>query len=802
MPGSHGNSIEIGQSEQELVSSKNANRLKMRLCIALVIVAVVGLCIAGVVYYGSLKPKESKGQMGKPISLSDVLDNKYYARHSNASWISNNLLFYKDGAGNVVTFDVTTNQTKQLADGNIQAIAVSFSQSISPDHRFLLLGRDYQKIFRHSALAHYDILDLESKQITNLAEGDLLALAEWGPVGNSILFIKENNIYFQESVLSKTVQITKDGNANIFNGICDWVYEEEVFATKTAAWLSPDNKKLAYVQFDDSPVNHVTIPVYGVPGSPRDQYPGFIDFPYPKTGSNNPTVKLYLVDLTSTSSSDEVKKVQIDAPEEFKKEQHIISVVAWANNDTLLSAWMNRVQNHMIVKTCGKENCDQVLNLTSKTGWIDFFKAPNFNKNGSQFIYLGPQPQKGTNDSYQHLTLVSIDTGKQTALTSGQYAVLEVLHWNDDTNTVYYTANAKDTPYIKHLWSVQVKNSQASNWQCLTCNISRFGIEQTYFNAEFSSDGKYAIIMNDGPSLPRTDIVQLSSQSSSEMVFLQNWEGNHRLHTSLTNVSLPTIKYHQIPLKNGFDAIVKLQLPPNIDTTGKTKYPMLVDVYAGPGSYAGLDKWEIGFSSYLVTSRKYILAQINGRGSGNRGENLLHSIYRAMGTVEIEDQIETAKKLTDLFPFIDEKHVAIWGWSYGGFAAGMSLAQDNTHVFKCAASVAPVTDWTYYDTIYTERYMGLPYDNDNIEGYNTARLSTKYEDFRNKTYLLVHGSLDDNVHYQQSMALSRSLEVNDIKFEQITYPDEDHSLWGVRRHLYHALDEFFAKCLTQNSSSS
>lgn len=216
------------------------------------------------------------------------------------------------------------------------------------------------------------------------SQGDLLALAEWGPVGNSILFIKENNIYFQESVLSKTIQITNDGNANIFNGICDWVndndflflifvclelilfslyekvYEEEVFATKTAAWLSPDNKKLAYVQFDDSPVNHVTIPVYGVPGSLRDQYPGFIDFPYPKTGSNNPTVKLYLVDLTSTSSSDEVKKVQIDAPEEFKKEQHIISVVAWANNDTLLSAWMNRVQNHMIVKTCGKENCDQV----------------------------------------------------------------------------------------------------------------------------------------------------------------------------------------------------------------------------------------------------------------------------------------------------------------------------------------------------------------------------------------------------------------------------------------------------------
>lgn len=156
----------------------------------------------------------------------------------------------------------------------------------------------------------------------------------------------------------------------------------------------------------------------------------------------------------------------------------------------------------------------QVMNVKSKTGWIEFFKAPTFNKNGSHFIYLAPQPQNGTDDSYHHLTLVSMDDGKQTALTSGEYAVLEVLHWNEDTNTVYYMANGKNTPYIKHLWSVQLKNAQPSNWQCLTCNITRFGVKQTFFNAEFSSDGQYAIISNDGPSIPRTDIVRLSSHNS------------------------------------------------------------------------------------------------------------------------------------------------------------------------------------------------------------------------------------------------------------------------------------------------
>lgn len=191
-------------------------------------------------------------------------------------------------------------------------------------------------------------------------QGELLALAEWGPISNSLLYIMENNIYFKSSVINEAIQITSDGSQEIFNGICDWVYEEEVFATKTAAWLSPDNRKLAYVQFNDTPVKHVSIPLYGSPGSPDFQYPGFIDFPYPKTGSNNPLVKLFWVDLAGASPKDEVKKVQINPPDELIDDQHIISVVAWANNQTLLSAWMNRVQNHAIVEACDGQSCRPV----------------------------------------------------------------------------------------------------------------------------------------------------------------------------------------------------------------------------------------------------------------------------------------------------------------------------------------------------------------------------------------------------------------------------------------------------------
>ncbi|XP_031623304.1 venom dipeptidyl peptidase 4-like [Contarinia nasturtii] len=759
----------------------NGGTLKNRLCIAFVIAYTVGLCIA-------------EGKTGSPITLDDVLDGTYYARRNNATFISDTLLYYRDSSRNIVTFDLKTNKTKILAEAHIPAIASSFSQQISPDHRYLLLGKDYQKVFRHSALARYDILDLKTKKLYKLSN-ELLSLAKWGPLDNSILYIKANNIYYKSSVTKPAVQITNNGNASVYNGICDWVYEEEVFQTKSAAWISPDNKKLAYIEFNDVPVNHIAIPMYGQPGSEDDQYPGVLDFPYPKTGTKNPLVKLFLVELTALLPNKIVKKIQVPEPKELNKKQHIISVVSWANNDTLLLTWMNRVQNRAIVEACQGKTCHKVLDLSSSTGWVDFFKPPTFNKDGSQFVYIMPQFQRGSNDSFNHLTLVSMNTGKQTVLTSGNYAVLEVLQWNEDTNTIFYAANHENASYSKHIWSVQVTNP--SSRQCLTCNITQDGVRQTYFSASISPNGKHTMITNEGPSIPNTDIFDIveSSQNSLKLQLVQNWENNKKLHSSMDKVSNPIIKYYEIPLKDGFDAVVKLFLPPNVDTSGKTKYPMLIDVYAGPGSFKSADKWGVDFNSYLTTSQEIIVVQINGRGSGLRSEKLLHSIYRALGTVEIEDQIQTAKKLTKLFPFIDATNVAIWGWSYGGFAAGMALAQDDSHVLKCAASVAPVTDWLYYDSIYTERYMSLPYKEDNAQGYERAQLSTMADEFKNKTYLLVHGTFDDNVHYQQSMALARTLELNDIPFQQITYPDEDHSLMKVRRHLYHALDRFFANCL-------
>lgn len=220
------------------------------------------------------------------------------------------------------------------------------------------------------------------------------------------------------------------------------------------------------------------------------------------------------------------------------------------------------------------------------------------------------------------------------------------MKWDVKNNYIFYLANQPNASYVKHIYAIQgnaTVNGERKKF-CLTCNIKQDNVNQTFFSAKLSPNSEKLLLSNDGPSLPRTDIVSMKlTDDSVELKHNYVWEDNKKLNSLITNASAPVIHYYQIPLKSGFEAIVKLTIPPNADLSGKTKYPMLIDVYAGPGSYAGSDSWQYTFGTYLSTNRSYIYAQINGRGSGNRGDKLLHSIYRNMGTVEIEDQIETAK---------------------------------------------------------------------------------------------------------------------------------------------------------------
>lgn len=462
-------------------------------------------------------------------------------------------------------------------------------------------------------------------------------LAEWGPIGNALVFVQDNNIFYKANVSSNPAQLTTDGRENIYNGVCDWVYEEEVFSTNTALWFSPNGAQLAYIRFDDTLVQTMKIPIYGPAGA--FQYPEEILIPYPKTGTPNPTVQLFSIDLKTLVNENQVERHEIRSP---ISSEHIIANVAWADNETLLATWMNRVQNETYLQTCVDDKCKILKSWVSATGWIDTFKVI-FNADGTRFLFINATKQPN-NESYAHLTMVSMENGESTALTTGNFAVLERLHWDMKKNRIFYMATRENEPYTQHLFAVSTdEDIQNRTSTCLTCNIKRNGVLQTYFSATFSPGGEYIMLLNDGPSVPRVDIVSVKPSDPIELENLFDWEENKALNALLKTRSSPIIQQHTIRLSSGFDAIVKLQMPPNVDLSGGRKYPMLVNVYAGPGSYIGSDRFDISMATYLCTNRSYILAEINGRGSGQRSEELMHQIYRSMGTVEIQDQIETAE---------------------------------------------------------------------------------------------------------------------------------------------------------------
>ncbi|XP_058466895.1 venom dipeptidyl peptidase 4 isoform X2 [Malaya genurostris] len=789
MAASTGNSIEIGQSEQELVGSKKRNTKKYLLIgggVAILLAVVITLIV---VFTGNDSSDNGDSspivQHLDPITLEDFLTGKFVARDFGGTWTPSGKIITRDEMGQVLAYDPITNETKTLLGLNHLDLLEGFKFDLSPDERYLLVAQNYRKIFRHSFLAVYDIVDMEQNRVIPINVGGKrkeLNVVEWSPVGNALIFVHLNNIYYKSSPDAVEVQITDDGALSVYNGIPDWVYEEEVFSTNIATWFSPDGKKIAFIKFSDENTRLMKIPIYGPPGIPGYQYPHELAVHYPKSGTPNPVVRLYQVDLANPTT-----KIEIDPPMALitPEADHIITSVGWATNDRVISIWKNRIQNHAIVKSCDGSNiCSEVQEFKSDGGWLELFSSPIFNKDGSQFALISSSEQN------RHVMLISTASNGSEAITKGKFVVQDILKWDSESNLIFYTANTEQDSHVLHVYAILGQKGSVS--QCLSCVVGS-SPEQQYFTAQMSKKGNFLILEAKGPNVPWSEMFEWNYNNKAVTLKpVKSLESNSQLRERLENKALPTVKYYEIDLGNGFSSKVMLLLPPGADLSGKVKYPMLVDVYGGPNSNSVTSSWSIGWGHHLSSNRSVIYAKIDGRGSGLRGDKLLFQIYRNLGTVEVEDQITTAKKLAEQLHFIDPSRMAIWGWSYGGYASAMALAKDDQNVFKCAVSVAPVTDWTFYDSIYTERYMGLP--KDNAQGYEQSRLTALFSKFRNRNYMLIHGTYDDNVHYQQAMQLSRALETHDIQFKLVTYPDEDHSLAGVRPHLYHTLGRFVSEC--------
>ncbi|CAB0017991.1 unnamed protein product [Nesidiocoris tenuis] len=593
----------------------------------------------------------------KPLSLESVVRGEFSASHFNGSWISDSEFLYKTKSGDLVMFDAISNTTKVLLTTDFQLLALAFHFELSADKRYLLLLHNYQKLYRHSYLAAYHIVDLETKKDWPLTDPNGVQIplqsVVWAPVGNGFAYVYMNDIYYKSSPKGQEIRLTSTGRpGTIYNGVPDWVYEEEILGTNKALWFSPDGRHMAYATFNDSQTPVMNIPYYGVPGDLRYQYTQAVNIRYPKPGRPNPTVTLTVVDLSDVTSSSFAKPPQLNIPPRSDLSEPVLNSVFWANSTTLIAAWTNRVQNEGSIMSCSTNTveCAEVQGLSEKAGWI-IFSEFLFSADGHHMVLIQPFDQGSDSGKWRHVAVLDLLQQKPTLrpLTKGKFVVTELL----------------------------------------------------------SMDEKF--------------------------------------------------------------------------------------VYGGPDSNQVLDRFQVDWYTHLVVNRSMIYAQIDGRGSGLRSDKIKFANYRNLGTYEIYDQINVTKYLLNNLPYLDPERTAIWGWSYGGYASAMALALDQDDVFKCGISVAPVTDWTLYDTLYTERFMGLPSTDDNLRGYVKAALNNKIDSFRRKKYFLVHGTLDDNVHFQQSMMLAKALERRDILFEQQTYPDENHSLSDVKPHLYHTLENFLIR---------
>ena len=613
------------------------------------------------------------------------------------------------------------------------------------DETKALLMTKSTQIYRRSFSAVYFLYDLDSKKLQPLDEKrEPQTLAEYSPDGKKVSYIFENNLFVKEIETGNVTQLTQDGARNsIINGTTDWVYEEEFGITKGYGW-SPDSKCIAYLRFDESEVKEFNLTYY------YDLYPDLYTFKYPKAGEDNSKVTAHLVHV-----SDAVSK-EIDLGD-----YEYIPRLKWSSESNhLVLQTLNRHQNHLKY---------HLVDLTEKEMKVAQF----YEESGEQYVEIDNNLlilndgktilRTSEADGYNHIYKLRFD-GKSTQITTGKWDVIEFLGYDEKKKMIYYTSAEGGAIYQ----SIYKIGMTGKNKQILS-------EAKGHHSAEFSNGMKYFIKTSSDANTPPT--FSLCDNSGKEISVLEN---NFRLKDELKDYNLTkkefvTFKGHSQEL-NGY-----MMKPLDFDPT--KKYPVYIHIYGGPGHNTVSDIW--GGMDYmyeqLLVQNGYIVVSVDPRGTMYRGAEFKKSTYLELGKLETQDFIATAKEL-QTYDYVDASRIGIMGWSYGGFMTSLAMTKGADY-FRMGIAVAPVTNWRYYDNIYTERFMRTPVENE--DGYDQNSPINFVDQLKGK-YLLIHGSGDDNVHYQNTMEMVNSLVAANKDFDLFIYPNKTHGIYGgnTRNHLF------------------
>ena len=639
----------------------------------------------------------------------------------------------------------------------------------SPNEQLILLQTKTIGIYRNSYTAEHYIYDRKNNKVEPLSQNGAQQVPKFSPDGTMIAFVRNNNIHLVKLLFGNSEsQVTTDGEyGKIINGIPDWVNEEE-FMTNCSYDFSADSKVIAYIKYDESNVMMYDMPMYTT-GSDNAYYDNFCkpySFKYPVAGADNSKISVHSFDIKSKVT----RKLDVNIPEEgyiprikFTKNPEMLAVITLNRHQSVLEIQaVNPLSG--VSRTIMREESDTYLNEQTYTG-IEFLDK--------HFVFQSER------SGYNHLYLYTLNGELVRPITSGEYEVKSFYGWDSKKNEYYYSSN-EGSPLREHVYKVTAKGKKTK----LTTNDGTN-------KAVFSAGMKYFI--NTHSSINTPHVVTTNSNTGKTIKTLID---NNNLKQRLAEFDMPTKEFFTFTTSDGVELNGWMVKPYDFDAT--KQYPVVMFQYSGPYSQQVNDSWYTGnygnamFESYMACEG-FIMVCVDGRGTGGRGIEFGKCTYQKIGQYEPGDQVETAKYLGTL-PYVDKNNIGIWGWSFGGYNTIMSMSQDDA-VFKAGVAVAAPTDWRFYDTIYTERYMRTP--KENKEGYDEGSAIVNASKLNGKL-LLVHGTADDNVHLRNMIRYIHALTQANKKFETALYPDSNHSIYygaNTRYHLFERIAEFFKENL-------
>jgi len=699
--------------------------------------------------------------INKEITLEDIWKNKTFSAKNVRSFRSmqNDEFYTILNQGKIEKYSYSNGELIEvllsdslLVDQNNKSIEIG-DYEFSNSEKNILIETEAEPIYRHSYYAKYYLYNTENKSITPLCLGSKQRNPIFSPDDKKIAFIRDNNMYIYYIDEKREQQITFDGELNkIINGAPDWVYEEEFSYSRAMEW-SANSNYLAFVRFDESKVKEFSLNFYG------ELYPEKYNYKYPKAGENNSLVSVHIFNLSSNST----RTVDIGADTNI-----YIPRIQWTNDaDILLIQRLNRLQNQYdLLLSNQATQTTQLLLSESNKYYIDINDRFYFTKDKKSIILTSEK------DGYNHIYQYDMKGKLVKQLTQGKYDVTSIYGVDEIKKRVYFQA-AFSSPINREIFFVSLKNGKTTQLS------TKVGTN----NATFTSNFKYYTLNYSNANQP--PYISVNATEGNELYVL---EDNSTLKSKLNEFSFSILTFIEVPIENGINLQASIIKPLNFDST--KKYPVLMYVYGGPGSQTVTNSW--GHSNFIwfqmLAQNGYIVVSVDNRGTGARGEEFKKMTYLQLGKYEVIDQINAAKFLGNQ-SFVDKDRIGIFGWSYGGYMSTLCMTKGADY-FKAGIAVAPVTNWRYYDNIYTERFMRTPAEN--ASGYDSNSPISHVSLLKGK-YLLIHGDADDNVHVQNTMDLTTALISQDKAFEMFVYPNSNHGIYtgrNTRLHLYRKMTNF------------